>query len=432
MSRRRVFGHTAPNWVRQTGRALAALALGTVVGLSAAEPQILIAVAAIILLVFVTASLRRPDPLVFCAFVLLAMPRLHVPKSPLPMGETLMLLAVLSAFLTLKTGLHPLPRWARLSLGAFVATLVVSTMVNGLFEYDNFKRLLHIAVYALVIIGLVRGLLPRKVAMRGLIVGMVISMLSGFILFPKSSYVGRFTGFFGDPNVAGLLLVVLGACALSGIERRRYQVGFVLLLLPALVLTYSRTALLAAVMVILWVWVGRKLKPIPAVAVIAMGAVAIGLLPTSLQQFGPFSDRTGSDQLRDRVSSQEIAVVRQKPILGHGAGTATVMVNYGTTRFYFHNSYLAMAQEGGVVALVLVMMLLIGTFLALMSLNTTDRQPLLEGAIIGVWVVAINLGEVLLELSAAVAIGFALSYVVRTRFRAADEVESPRAAAIVP
>ena len=418
--------------MRQTGRALAALALGTVVGLSAAEPQILLVVAAIILLVFVTASLRRPDPLVFLAFALLAMPKLHVPGSPLPLGETLMLLAVLSAFLTLKTGLHPLPRWARLSLGMFVASLVVSTAANGLFDYDSFKRLLHVAVYALVIIGLVRGLLPRKVAMRGLVVGMVISMVSGFVLFPNSSYVGRFTGFFGDPNVAGLLLVVLGAVALSGIERRRYQVAFVVLLLPALVLAYSRTALLAAIMVILWVWVGRKLKPIPAVALIAMAAVAIALIPTSLQQFGPFSDRTGSDQLRDRVSTQEIAVVRQKPILGHGAGTATVMVNYGTTRFYFHNSYLAMAQEGGVIALALIMVLLIGTFLALMSLNTTDRQPFLEGAIIGVWVMAINLGEVLLELSAAVAIGFALSYVVRARARAAENAEAPRTPVIAP
>lgn len=431
MSRRRIFGHTSPTWVRQSGRALAALALGTLVGLSASEPEILIGVAAVILLVFVTASLRRPDPLVFIAFVLLAMPKLHVPGSPLPMGETLMLLAVLSAFLTLKEGLHPLPRWARLSLGIFVATLVVSTAVNGLIEYDNFKRLLHVAVYALVIIGLVRGLLPRKVAMRGLVVGMVISMLSGFILFPKSSYVGRFTGFFGDPNVAGLLLVVLGAVALSGIERLRYRVAFLVLLLPALVLAYSRTALLAAIMVFLWVWVGRKLKPIPAIAVIAMGAVAIGLLPTSLQQFGPFSDRTGSDQLRDRVSTQEVAVVRQKPILGHGAGTATVMVNYGTTRFYFHNSYLAMMQEGGVIALGFVMALLIGTFLALMSLNTTDRQPFLEGAIIGIWVMAINLGEVLLELSAAVAIGFALSYVIRARARAADEADAPPTAAVV-
>lgn len=430
MSRRRVFSRTAPNWVRQTGRAAVALSLGVLVGLSASEPDILLGVAAIILLVFVTASLRRPDALVFLAFVLLAMPKLHVPGSPLPLGESLMLLAVLSAFLTLRDGLHSLPRWARLALGMFVGMLVVSTMANGLFEYASFKRLLHVAVYALVIIGLVRGLLPRQVALRGLVVGISISVLYGFLFLPQSTYAGRFTGLFGDPNVAGLLLVVLGTVALTGIQQTRHRVLFLAMVLPALVMAYSRTALLATIMVALWVWFGRKLKPIPAVGVVVIAAVAIGLLPTSLQQFGPFSDRTGSDMLRDRVSTQEISVVRQSPIIGHGAGTATVMVNFGTTKFYFHNSYLAMMQEGGIIALGLVMTLLIGTFLALMSLNTTDREPLLEAAIIGVWVMAINLGEVLLELSTAVAIGFALSYVIRTRLRVARETDAPSAALV--
>lgn len=424
MTRTLGLSQSTPTWVRQCGRAAIALALGILVGLSASEPEILVAVAAIILLVFVTASLRRPDPLVFLAFVLLAMPKLHVPGSPLPLGETIMLLAVLSAFLTLKDGLHTLPRWARLALGAFVATFVVAAIANGLVGYDALKRVLHVGVWALVIIGLVRGLLPRKVAMRGLQTGMVISVVAGYILLPKSAYAGRFTGFFGDPNVAGLMLVVLGTIAMSGMQRRRNQVLFAMLILPALLLAYSRTALLAAVMVILWFWIGRKLKPLPALAVIVMAAVAIGVLPTSLQSFGPFSDRTGSDQLRDRVATQELQLVREKPIIGHGPGTATVMVNFGTVTFYFHNSYLAMVQEGGIIALGLVMTLLIGTFLALMSLQTTDRQPLLEAAIIGTWVMAINLGEVFLELSTAVAIGFALVYVVHTRIRADAEAAS--------
>ena len=420
MSRRRFFSHRTPNWIRQSLRAVIALGLGILVGLSASEPEILVAVAAIILLVFVTASLRRPDPLVFIAFVLLAMPKLHVPGSPLPLGETVLLLAVLSAFLTLKEGLHPLPRWARLALGGFAATLTLSLMVNGLFHYDAFKRLLHVAVWCLVIIGLVRGLLPRKIAMRGLQTGMIISVVFGYLLLPQSRYAGRFTGFFGDPNVAGLLLAVLGAISLAGMQRRRNQVLFAALLLPALVLAYSRTALLAALLVVIWFWVGRRLKPIPGVLAIALAAVAIAFIPTSLQNFGPFSDRTGSDQLRNRVAAEEIAVVRQSPVLGHGPGTATVMVNFGTTRFYFHNSYLAMVQEGGVIALGLVMTLLIGTFLALLALQTTDRQLFLEAAIIGTWVMAINLGEVLLELSTAVTLGFALTYLVHKR----DEIRA--------
>lgn len=405
-----------PRWLRQCGRAVIALALGVLVGLSASEPEILLAVAAIILLVFVTASLRRPDPLVFIAFVLLPMPKLHVPASPLPIGESIMLLAVLSAFLTLKEGLFPLPRWARLSLGIVVATLVVSTLVNGLFDYQTTKRLLHVAVYTLTIIGLVRGLLPRRMAVRGLQVGLAISVASGMLL-PQRGYVGRLTGFFGDPNVAGLMIVSLGTVALTGFQRARYRVVFGLFLLTGLAMTYSRTAILAALMVFLWFWIGRKLKPIPAVGVVVLAAVVIAVLPTSLQSIGPFSDRTGSDQLRDRVATQEVGLVKQSPIIGHGPGTATVMVNFGANKFFFHNSYLALIQEGGVITLGFVMVLLLGTFLALMSLDTTDRQLLLESSIIGVWVMGINLGEVFLDLSAAVVIGFSLAYLVRVRAR---------------
>ena len=402
---------------------MAALGLGILVGLAAGQPEILVPVAIVIVLMFVTASLRRPDPLVFLGFLFLMMPKLHVPGSPLPVSEIFMLLAVFSAFLTLKKGMYPIPRWTRILLGIFVGSILLSTFVNETFSLDGGKRLLHILVYVLVIIGLIRGLLPRKVAMRGLQIGLVISAVSGVFLLPQSSYVGRVTGLFNDPNVAGLLLVVGGGVALSDIKRRRYQVAFVVALLPALLLTYSRTSLLALLMMGIWLMFGRKLKPIPAFGLVIVGALAIWFLPTSIQKAGPFSDRTGSDQLRDRVASQEIEVVRQSPFVGHGPGSATVMVNFGTTRFFFHNSYLALMQEGGGIALGSFMALSVGALLALMSLDTTDRQPFLEASIIGVWVMSINLGEVILELTSAIAIGFAIAHVVRVRAR--NEVSPP-------
>lgn len=410
-----------PPWTGQVGRALLALGLGILVGLSAQRPEVLLAVSALILAMFVTASMTRPDPLVFVAFVLLTMPKLRVPGSPLPMSEVMMLFATFSAFLTLKEGLHTMPRWARLALGAFMGVFVASTLLNGLFEYGAFKRTLHVSVWALTIVGLVRGLLPWRPALRGLQTGLVISALYGIVMLPKSRYAGRLTGLFQDPNVAGLLLVVGGTVALSGIARPRNRVLFLAVILPALALTYSRTALLAAIMAGLWMLVGRKLKPLPAMGVVLLVAMIIAVLPTSLQSIGPFSDRSGSDQLRNRVAAQEWSVVSEKPILGHGAGTATIMVNFGRDLFYFHDSYLALVQETGLIGLALMMTLLLGTFLALMSLDTTDRRPLLEAAIIGVWVMSINLGEVLLELSTAVAIGFALAYVAQVRARTQGE-----------
>ena len=401
---------TMPSWARQGTRAVIALCLGVLVGFSAAVPQLLVAVALVLVALLVTASLRRPDPLVFLAFMFIAMPAVHLPGSPLPLGESLMLLAVFSAFLTLKKGLDQVPRWALFSALGLFGVYVLSAVVNGLHHYTTVKRIVHLLVYVMALVGLVRGLLQRRIALRGIQVGLAISVFVGIVLLPTSFYKGRLTGLFGDPNVAGLVIVVLGSIALAGIRNRRYQVAYAVLLLVGLVLTFSRTALLAAILIALWVWVGRKLRPIPALAAVLVTALVIGVLPTSLQSIGPFNDRTGSDQLRNRVSAQEFKVVKEKPVLGHGPGTATVLVNFGTTKFYFHNSYLALIEEGGVLALIPIGILLIGTLFAMIALDTTDRQPLLEGALIGVAVMAINLGEVLVELSAAVAIGYALAY----------------------
>ncbi|MBS1846654.1 MAG: O-antigen ligase family protein [Actinobacteria bacterium] len=393
-----------------------ALTLGVLVGLSAFRPEILLVVVAAIMLLFVVAGLNRPDPLVFLAFVMMTMPKVHLPGSPLPVGETLMLLAVISAFLTMKKGLFPMPRWAVVAVVLFLTALTLSTVVNGLFAYSAFKRLLHVVVYIFVIIGLVRGLLPRRVALRGIQVGLPLAILSGLVL-PEDGYHGRLTGLFGDPNVAGMTIVVLGAIALTGLRSARSQKWYAVMLVFGLALTYSRTAMLGALLALIWLWVGRKLRPVTAVFVVALVAVVIAVVPTNVQNFGPFNDRAGSDQLRNRVASQEIKSVQKAVVLGHGAGTATVLVNNGTMVFYFHDSYLAMIQEGGVVSLAIIMTLLIATFLSLMRLDTEDRQPLLEGSIIGVWVMAINLGEVLMDLPTAIALGFALSYIVRVRAR---------------
>lgn len=411
-----------PPWLRQCGRALVALVLGTVVGLSASEPKLLLLVAAALAGLFIAASLRRPDPLVFLAFFAIAVPKMSLPGSPIPLGESLMMLATFSAFLTLREGLAKIPRWAGMALGSLFAAFVLSGFVNALFQLDMFKRLLHMLVYVLVIAGLARGLLSWRIALRGIQVGLIFAVSVSIVLLPVSTYQGRLTGLFGDPNVAGMLIVVLGGISLWGITRRRNQVIYGGILAVGLFLTYSRTAILAAILATAWVVIGRKLRPIPALGAVIVVTLAVALTPTSLQQIGPFSDRTGSDLLRDRVTSQEFQAVKQKPIIGHGPGTATVMVNFGTTQFFFHNSYLALLNESGGVGMFFFAILMIGLFLSLVALETTDREPLFEASLIGIAVVALNLGEVLVELGAATAIGFALAYLVRKRAPSVDLV----------
>lgn len=415
----------APNWLRQVGRAVLALGLGVFVGLSASEPKLLLGVAALISLVLVVSSLRRPDPFVFLAFAVVVMPKVRIPGSPVPAGEVMMLIAVASAWLTRGRDHLVIPRWFRNASIALVGFYLFSSVVNVLFDYSMMKRMVHIGVFVLIALCLGREMLPTRVAVKGLTVGLVGAALSGLLLISRSAYKGRLTGVFGDPNVAGFLLVVLGPVVLSRIEKRVPRLCLAAFFVVAITLTLSRTALLAVIVFAVWVAVGSRLKRKQSLLVIGLLVLTIGFLPTSVQSIGPFKDRSGSDQLRTRVSTQELTSVGESPIWGHGAGTATVRVNTNEVTFYFHNSYLALVNEGGVLALAMFLTLLLGVFLSIVGLDDADRDPWLECALIGVAVMGLNLGEVLVELASAVAIGFALAHLlaVRSRTLESDRVQ---------
>ena len=63
------------------------------------------------------------------------------------------------------------------------------------------------------------------------------------------------------------------------------------------------------------------------------------------------------------------------------------------------------------------MTMILGVFLSLIGLDPADRDPWLECSLIGVTVTALNLGEVLVELAAAISIGFALAHLLAVRRR---------------
>ena len=260
----------APNWLRQVGRAVLALGLGVFVGLSASEPKLLLGVAALISLVLVVSSLRRPDPFVFLAFAVVVMPKVRIPGSPVPAGEVMMLIAVASAWLTRGRDHLVIPRWFRNASIALVGVYLFSSVVNVLFDYSMMKRMVHIGVFVLVALCLGREMLPTRVAVKGLTVGLVGAALSGLLLISRSAYKGRLTGVFGDPNVAGFLLVVLGPVVLSRIEKRVPRLCLAAFFVVAITLTLSRTALLAVIVFAVWVAVGSRLKRKQSLLVIGL------------------------------------------------------------------------------------------------------------------------------------------------------------------
>ncbi len=407
----RLIARTAGHW-------LAPLMLGLAVGLSTVWPLItLVLIGCVVGLLFL--GIPRNDPIVVVAFASLCMTRLAVPGLPLPANEVLMLGSVLIAAVHPRGDLNAAPRWFAAGLWSLVALFGMSMLLNGIVDADSLKRVAHLVVFAFVALGLVQGRLPRRSALTGIVIGLTASAATGFVSqvtgIGAQRYTGRLTGLFGDPNVAGLLLATLGPLAVQHVEGRTRRRALALLLLVAVAMTLSRTALLALAVSAIWLVVGRRLRIGGAVTLLVGVIVVVGVLPTSLQSVGPFSDRVGSDQLRGRIVASEMAAVGEKPVLGHGPGTAHIKVNADQVRFFFHNSYLALAQEGGYVSLAVYLALLVATFLSLVNAPMGERSTQIEMAVIALAVCALNLGEVLLELDAAVVLGLAVQHIVSSR-----------------
>ena len=145
-------------------------------------------------------------------------------------------------------------------------------------------------------------------------------------------------------------------------------------------------------------WLGRRLGRWPARS-LAVGLVwVVDNIPESLITFGPFSDRSGSDRLRERIIAQEhvqladIAVVRQRPRHRQGRDPRPrVLLPQQLSR------HAAGGRLGGAAARPGRPGLRLPASLAAQSHAGDIKAAAAQAAIIGTAVMAITLGEVLLD-----------------------------------
>ncbi|GAB3247350.1 hypothetical protein GCM10027425_03100 [Alteromonas gracilis] len=352
------------------------------------------------------ARLHAVRPLVFAGAVALAMPGVAVPGAGLPLSEVGGLL--LAGLTLLSRPEARIPGWLPLLLGGVVAMLGLSALLN---EVDGTRRLAHVAVWALLAVGVASGRLHLLSMMRGVAFGLVAatSLSLAGVLSGRAGYEGRLTGLFADPNVAGYYQIVLGTAAVTFVATRLRRAGFVALLLAGIYRTLSRTSLLAVLVAGFWITLGRRLGRVGAIAVVAGMVYLVDNLPAEIRLFGPFSQREGSDALRDRIISEENSVIATTPWFGNGPGTSRVLVD--GQQFFFHNSYLGARNEGGWPLLMVLIALFALAFWSLFhpDVRRHPRTAWVQLPLIATLVCAVSLGEVLLELPAAVAIGLAVA-----------------------
>lgn len=296
-----------------------------------------------------------------------------------------------------------------LAIGAWCLT---SSLLAG--SVLDFRRLGHITIWAMLIFVIASGRVKYVAMVHGLGLGVAAAALSGLLGFRLlGGYEGRLTGLFGEPNVAGLVLIAYGVLAVTIVEKPKWTFVLILLVVAALALTLSRTSWLALFIGVIWFAVGSRLTPALGIPITTGCYGLAATTAEGYQNWGPFATRAGSDLLRELIIDQEMILITRSPLTGHGAGTARVLIEEST--FFFHNSFLAMQAEFGIVGLVLVVSLVSATFLKLLVLPVAHRSRVLEMGIIGIVLCALHLGEVLLSLEVAVIIGASLRWISSSR-----------------
>jgi len=340
-------------------------------------------------------------------FLLMAvLPVRAVEVAGLPVNELAMAALVgLSLFRPARGGAR-LPEVVVLILGALLALLLLSGLAN---DVDWARRVGHVAILAGLVWALGTGRISLRSAGAGLGAGLVAVIGLAVVGIGGDSYPGRLTGFLGDPNAGAFFIAVLGVLAVVFCDDRwKVRLAVAVPLLAGLALTFSRTGLVAGTFAILWLLAGRRLGAAGGAALAAAFVWLVDNIPEDLVLYGPFSNRSGSDALRERIIAQEQVELAAAPWYGSGPGTARVEVR--GLEFFFHNSYLAVRQEGGWVALLLVLGLIVFAFLRLSQRARAGDLAAAgaQAALICTAVMAITLGEVLLDTPMAIAVGFAL------------------------
>lgn len=285
----------------------------------------------------------------------------------------------------------------------------LSTLITG---NVVLSRLGTIIAWILLAYGVARGVISLGSLARGMALGLVIAVGYGIVFLGSSSYEGRLTGLLGDPNTAGLSLASMGLLTLVFIKRPwiRWFVGIVVVL--GLVLTASRTSMLAFAVAILIVVCAHRLHPVIVVAAVWLttwwlsGTTRSGGTGHEFFERGFFADREGSDHLRTLLAPLEERKRVSGGLFGHGPGEAHIMLEEDF-RMYVHNSYSGFQIEFGQLG-ISALIILACVLLLYCIYRGAYRDPMVSWSIASlsaILVVSISLGEAIVTPAGAVSIG---------------------------
>ncbi|WP_172191680.1 ABC transporter permease [Actinomyces faecalis] len=282
---------------------------------------------------------------------------------------------------------------AELLIPGAIAMGVYLIAVSSINDVLWTRRLGHIAILLIlaVLIGSGRAHLPSM--LRAAAFGILVNTGLFYAGAAPDTYGGYLTGYLEDKNHAALTIAIIGV-TLCAFVRRRYIIPTLATTGILIWLTGSRTTLGALAAAGLWILFRPRMRSlIPRVILGGFIAFALNILVDDYSQEGAFTDRTGSDALRERIDDAVQIKLNSTPPYGGGLGTATVEIDEKT--WFFHNAYDGLRQEGGWLLLIVFVSIFVWYGLRPKRQHITNfTQLAVEAAVIVELVCAWKLGEV--------------------------------------
>jgi O-antigen ligase len=194
----------------------------------------------------------------------------------------------------------------------------------------------------------------------------VFDYARGINLVENGRVAGAVSGIFGNPNDLALNMVTFLPLALTFALLRRYSAarrlaaaGFAVLMMATVVFTKSRAGVLGlGLMLVAFLFLGRKIRPAFTAAVLAATLLATPFLPASFwNRMATIGDEdqdkaefTGSTQARRILLQEGLDAFLENPITGVGAGQFKSYNPTGRQERWHetHNALLQVAADTGI------------------------------------------------------------------------------------
>jgi O-antigen ligase len=296
------------------------------------------------------------------------------------------------AIVTLRQSTSPAThQWAHRHLLPFTACLTVNVLflspVRWLGMFDLFLWLQTYLVFSIVLDGL-QNKAPRRLVLGTIsalaVVALILSayQLNGhqnWLMLGRAQatqYIGRASGFFGNPNslAALYILVIPPMLALtwrrgaSGVQR--LACGYIALaLMLGLVTTISRGGLLALAIALTcwplftggWTWPKRLLACGAILATLALAALALWTTMPSVRERLQTLARDHGERSRVILWQASLKMTADAPLLGAGAGSFNTLFEKHRPEGFLnnpqwtHNEFLNLLSDQGIAGFALLL-----------------------------------------------------------------------------